>query len=63
MHTMRMETHMTRPAPPCPACHAPTRRAYRPNLLDPGDIEPYEWCTQCAWDTDSITAYQPKATT
>lgn len=55
MHTLRMETHMTRPAPPCPACHTPTRRAYRPNLLDPGDVEPYEWCVECGWDSDTIT--------
>jgi len=46
---------MTRPVT-CPACHAPTRKAYRPNLLDPGDVEPYEWCTNCTWDTDSVTA-------
>src|SRR5699024_2811834 len=55
MHTMRMETHMTRPAPPCPACHAPTRRAYRPNHLSPGDVEPYEWCGSCEWVSDTIT--------
>src|SRR5699024_1164842 len=52
----RKETTMTRPPDPCPACHSPTNKAYRPNLLDPGDIEPFQWCTQCAWDTDSVTA-------
>ena len=54
---------MTRPPAPCPACQSPTNKAYRPNLLDPGDIEPYEWCTNCGWDTDSVAAYLPKATT
>ncbi|HLS00569.1 MAG TPA: hypothetical protein VK054_01085 [Beutenbergiaceae bacterium] len=51
---------MTAPLP-CPLCRAPTDRAYRPNLLDPGDIEPYEWCTTCPWDSDAT--YLPKVTT
>lgn len=53
-------TGLPRPDP-CPACQSPTRKAYRPNLLDPGDIEPYEWCTNCTWDSDAT--YLPKATT
>src|SRR5699024_571991 len=50
------ERRMTRPPDPCPACQSPTRKAYRPNLLDPGDVEPFSWCTNCSWDTDTITA-------
>ena len=53
MHTLRMETQMS--APPCPVCDTPTNRAYRPNLLSPGDVEPFHWCTTCSWDSDTIT--------
>lgn len=45
---------MTTPLP-CPECRAPTNRAYRPNLLNPGDVEPYEWCSTCTWDSDTLT--------